>query len=470
MHMKAFFLLPAGIGAMFVLSGCMVGPDFKGAPAQDIPVTWSGSLPPGAGPSTLVAWWNQFGDSQLTRLVETGLAANPDMVTAALNIKEAESSVKIAGASLLPVVTASASQTTAPAGAFNATSHGEWGMRANASWEIDLFGGNRRSIESALASLHATEAAAGAVQTALSAAIAATYFDWITASENLRIAREQLDYQNHTLDIVRRRYDAGMETKLALEQALSQVASTRSSIPAHEAAIKDAENALAVYLGTHMSRVKPHMPSPTVYNKIPRVPTGLPSDLLRRRPDIIQAEAALHQATAEVGVSVAELFPKLSLTGSANTAAGSDFAGFYSARRSGWSLGGNATQNIFRGGALLEQIKLRKTGVKVAEENYRKTVIAALSEVESCLIGYAQLMQQLPLYEEMVRSTGESARLSLKLYSAGLTDFLNVASAQQSWLSSQQTLVTARQSLRQNLANLCKVLGGGWGAARVTGV
>ncbi len=467
--MKAFYLFPCCIAAALTLGGCMVGPDFAGAPTQTLPATWANRVPPAAAPEDLVQWWRQFGDNQLTRLIETGLAANPDMVAAALSIREAESSAKIAGASLLPVVTAGASQATAPAGAFNGTTHGEWGMRANASWEIDLFGGNRRSIEAALASLHATQAAAGSVRTALAANIASTYFDWIAANENLRIAREQLAYQKRTLDIVQRRHQAGLETRLALEQALTQVASTESNIPAQEASVKEAENALAVYLGTHMAQVRPSMPSASVYMKIPRVPTGLPSDLLRRRPDIIQAEASLHQATAEVGVAVADLFPKLSLTGSANTSAGSDFAGFYSARQSGWSLGGNATQNIFRGGALLETIKLRKTSVLRAEETYRKTVIAALSEVESCLISYARLVRQLPLQQEMVRSSAESARLSLQLYSEGFTDFLNVSSAQQSWLSSQQSLVTMQQSIRQNLANLYKVLGGGWDATRVTG-
>lgn len=468
--MKVISLFPCCIGASLIFGGCMVGPDFAGAPAQSLPATWANRVPPATDSENLVQWWRQFGDRQLTRLIETGFAANPDMIAAALSIKEAESSAKIAGASLLPVVTAGASQATAPAGAWNSTAHGEWGMRANASWEIDIFGGNRRKIEAALASLHATQAAAGSVQTALAANIAATYFDWIAANENLRIAREQLAYQKHTLNIVQRRYDAGMEAKLALEQALTQVASTESGIPAQEALVKEAENTLAVYLGTHMAQVRPSMPSAFVAAVIPRVPTGLPSELLRRRPDIIQAEAKLHGVTTEVGVAVAELFPKLSLTGSANTAAGSDFAGFYSARQSGWSLGGGITQNIFRGGALLEQIKLRKTSVLRVEEAYRKTVIAALSEVESCLVSYARLMRQLPLQQEMVRSTGESARLSLKLYSAGYTDFLNVASAQQSWLSSQQKLTTMRQSIRQNLANLYKVLGGGWDGSRVAGV
>ncbi|MCD7799012.1 MAG: TolC family protein [Akkermansiaceae bacterium] len=460
-------LLTCGAVAL-ALTGCKVGPDFKGAPAQDLPATWANKLPPATDSESLVKWWNLFGDNQLSNLIEEGLAANPDTIMAALSIKEAESSAKIAGAALLPAVSASASQTTSPSGGFRSTSHGEWSASANASWELDLFGGSRRNIEAALANLHSTQASAGAVQTALTANIASAYFDWIEAKESLRIAKAQLEYQKKTLDIVRRRHSAGLEAKLDLEQSLSQVASTESSIPAQEAAIKTAENTLAVYLGTHMSRINLHMPSEAVYNRIPSVPVGLPSELLRRRPDIIQAEATLHQATANVGVAVADLFPKISLTGSASTSGGSDFTGFFRERRSTWSLGGSLSQNIFQGGSLLEQIRLRKTEVANAEESYRKAVLDALSEVETCLINYAQVMLQIPLYEAQEKSDAEAARLSLQLYNAGETDFLNVVTAQQSWLSSQLQLVTARQSVRQNLANLCKVLGGGWDSSRVT--
>lgn len=448
---------------------CTVGPDFTGAPTQDMPSMWANKLPPASDPATLVAWWNLFGDAQLTHLIEQGIAANPDMVMAALSIKEAESTAKIAGASLLPSVSAGASQNTSPKGGMRGTTHGEWGAHANASWELDLFGGNRRNIEAALANLQATKAAAGAVQTALTANIASAYFDWIEAKESLRIAKEQLDYQKKTLDIVRRRQSVGLESRLDLEQSLSQVASTESTIPAEEAAIKNAENTLAVYLGVHMSKINLSMPSKAVYSKVPAVPVGLPSELLRRRPDIVKAEAVLHQATANVGVAVADVFPSISLTGSASTSGRSDFAGFFTAHGSSWSLGGNVSQNIFKGGALWEQVRLQKTKVAESAESYRKTVISAMSEVESCLINYAQVMQQLPLYEAQEKADAEAARLSLALYDAGQTEFINVLATQKSWLSSQLKLVTARQTLRQNLANLCKVLGGGWDATRTMG-
>lgn len=446
---------------------CTVGPDFKGAPPQDLPQSWANKLPPASNPSALVEWWKLFGDAQLTQLIEQGLVANPDMLMAALSIKEAESNVKIAGASLLPTVSIGGSQNTMPMSGARGTTHGDWGAHASASWELDLFGGNRRNIEAALANLHAAQAAAGAVQTALSANIASAYFDWIEAKESLRIAKEQLDYQKKTLDIVRRRQSVGLESRLDLEQSLSQVASTESTIPAEEAAIKKAENTLAVYLGAHMSKIKLNMPAKAVYSRVPAVPVGLPSELLRRRPDIIKAEAALHEATASVGVAVASLFPSVSLTGTASTSGRSDFTGFFTEQGSTWSLGGNVSQNIFRGGALWEQVRLQKTRVAESEESYRKAVISAMSEVESCLINYAQVMQQLPLYEAQEKADAEAARLSLALYNAGQTEFINVLATQKSWLTSQLKLVTARQTLRQNLANLCKVLGGGWDATRV---
>ena len=460
-------ILISCLSGVLLLPACMVGPDFKGAPPQDLPASWATAVPPAVDKDALTHWWQLFGDNQLESLLEQAVNNNPDMVAAALRIKEAESSARIAGAALLPSANASGSQSTAPSSGFSSTSHGKWGLGASASWELDIFGGNRRSIEAALANLRSTEASAAAVRTALLANVASAYFDWIAAEEQLRIAKEQLDYQQHTYEIVVQRQSVGFAADLDLEQAKAQIASTKSTIPAMEAARQNARNQLAIYLGSYLDRVKLSMPSADVYNKIPSVPTGLPSDLLRRRPDIIQAEEDLHAATANVGVAVADLFPKFSLTGSVNTSSGSDFAGMFSSGKSSWALGGGVNQSIFQGGALWERVRQQKTATQRSAESYRKTVVVAMSEVESCLINYAQVMQQLPLYEEARRANREAARISLKLYTAGMTDFLNVASAQQSWLSSEERLVSARQSLRQNMANLYKVLGGGWDASRV---
>lgn len=442
-----------------LLCSCMMGPDFMGATAPELPATWVNATPPGSDEHTLDEWWHCFRDPQLTHLIESGFAANPDMVSAALAIAKAESTLRATRSGLFPSLGISAGGSNA--GDFStSTSHGKWSGALSASWTPDIWGGTRREVEAAAASLGSTRAAAAATRTALASSIAAAYFQWISAKESLRIAQEQLAYQERTYKVTQERHATGMESTLALSESSATIASTRAQIPAQEATIRSCEISLATLLGTTVDNVALALPPQKVYNLVPRVPTGLPSELLRRRPDIVKAEHDLHAATARIGVSVANLFPKLSLTGSASSGAGTDFSQFW--QNSTWSLGASASQTLLNRVALNEAVNQAELNQLSGMQAYRKTVLAAFAEVENCLIEYARLTSQLPQYEASCAANKESAELSLRLHHEGMADFLSVAAAERAWLSSELNIISTRQNIRLKLAQLCTALGGGW--------
>lgn len=440
------------------LSSCLLGPDFEGAKAE-LPATWINKMPPATEEQDLADWWASFKDPQLSSLIDTAFANNPDMINAALAISQAEAELRSSQSGLFPSVSLSGGGSNS--GNFDtSTSHGRFNGGLSASWSPDIWGSTRRQIEASMAALGSSKAAANATRAALASSVATAYFEWISAMESLRIAKEQLEFQERTYNIVKQRVDAGFSHNLDLEQARVTIISTRAQIPAHEATIRSCENSLAVLLGTTVDQVKLSMPSASTYNRIPRVPTGLPSELLRRRPDIIMAEHKLHSATANVGIAVANLFPSLSVSGNVSSSSGSDFADFFSS--AGWSLAGSVGQTIFNRTALNERVNIAELSQSAAGQSYRKTVLAAFAEVEECLISYARLMSQLPQYEASAKANKKAAELSMKQFEVGTSDFLNVAAAERAWLSAELNIISSRQQIRMSLARLCTALGGGW--------
>ncbi|MBR5894748.1 MAG: efflux transporter outer membrane subunit [Akkermansia sp.] len=447
------------LATALLLSSCQLGPDFTGAPDQELPSTWVNALPPSSGEESLAAWWQSFGDAQLTDLINRGFQSSPDMVSAALAIAKSEASLRSTRSGLFP--TGSASFGGNNGGDFlDTNSHGSWSGALSASWTPDIWGGTRREVEAAYASLGSTQAAANATRTALAASIAATYFEWISAKESLRIAREQLEYQERTYNVVKKKEAVGMVANLELAEARATIASTRAQIPTYEANIRSCENSLATLLGTTVDKISLSMPTAATYNKIPRVPTGLPSELLRRRPDVIQAEKNLHRATANIGARVADLFPSISLTGRASASSGSNFEDFF--RTSTWSLGASASQTIFNRTALKENVNIAELERDSSAQAYRKTVLAAFAEVEDCLIAYARLTNQMPQFQAAAAANKEAAEISLRRFNSGESDFLNVAASERAWLSAELNLISTRQQIRMALARLCTALGGGW--------
>ena len=450
---------PLILAMPLILGGCLFGPNFHGAPDMELPATWVNHMPPAADEGVGSAWWGHFGDAQLTALIEQGLAANPDVITAALAIARAETQLRSTRADLFPSV--SGSFGGGNGGGFNSsTSHGQWNGGLSLAWSPDIWGGTRREVEAAVANVGSARAASAATNIALASSIATTYFEWISAMESLRSAREQLVYQQRTFDIVEKRVATGFQNRLDLEQARVTITNTRAQIPTYEANIQTCRTTLATLLGVTPDRVQLRMPAPTVFNRIPRVPTGLPSDLLRRRPDIVAAECNLHRAAATIGVQVANLFPRLSLTGSVSAAASSDFADFF--RSAGWNLSSSVSQTLFNRVQLRSNVKLARIAEMESAQAYRKTVLAAFAEVEECLIDYARLTNQLPQHEQAARSSKEAAELALRLYNSGYSDYLNVATAERSWLNARLNVIAARQQIRMTLARLVTALGGSY--------
>lgn len=445
--------------AALLMASCLLGPDFDGAQAPQLPPTWVNAMPPATSQASLETWWKQFNDPQLEALIQQAFASNPDMITAALNIASAEASLRSTKSGLFPSVGATVGGNNS--GNFDSsTSTGGWSGGLSASWTPDIWGGTRREVEAAFARVGSNVAAGAATRTALASGVATAYFNWISAKVSLKTAKEQLVYQEKTYSIVKQRVQAGFQSDLDLQESMTTILSTRASIPSYEAAVKNYENSLAVYLGTTLDQIKLIMPSNATLSKVPRVPTNLPADLLRRRPDIIQAEYSLHQSNANIGVAVANLFPKISLTGSANAGAGSDFAHFFSG--STWSLGASASQSIFNRTTLNENVNIAKLAEQSSAQSYRKTVLAAFSEVETELITYAKLTLQLPQYIAAAAASKKASELSLRQYNEGQADFLSVASAERSWLASELLIIETRQQIRMSLARLCTAMGGGY--------
>ncbi len=455
--MKSFILLST---ASALLCSCMVGPDFS-TPQASVPATWASSPPPKSSSQDLASWWNLFQDNQLKSFIAKGLTESPDILTAVSKIKQARSQLTVTGSTLWPSISGSAGYNIAPQNGFRQATNQSFNLGSNLSWELDVFGGTGRAVEAQKAALMASVASAGSIRTTLAAEIAVTYFSWITAQEQLRTAKEQLDIQKTTHRIAVARHESGFVPRLDVEQATAQVSSTENQIPALEAQIASTHNALSILLGTYKGQLNINLPSEHTLNITPSVPVGLPSDLLRRRPDILAAEANLHQATANLGVSIANLYPKFSLSGSVNTGA-SDFGSLFKQSTSGWSIGPNVLQPIFQAGALRANVKIQEEVVIQQGEQYRQAILNAVGEVEDALISYGQYTKQLDITRRTNQANKEAAKLALKLYREGQTDFLNVSSAQQSWLSSEESIVVLKQNIRKSIVQLSKALGGGW--------
>ncbi|MBI5584536.1 MAG: efflux transporter outer membrane subunit [Deltaproteobacteria bacterium] len=464
-----FYLIAAFGLVLLTAGGCLVGPDYK-PPQMTVPDEWGGlaqepevqAARATTQCSDLVGWWREFKDPTLNGLVEQALQANLDLQIAEARLRQARAQRGVVAGDLWPALAASGSYRRSGSGEEGGQDRFQTGF--DAAWEIDLFGGRRRNLESADAGVLAELENIRHVQVSLLAEVARNYLLLRGTQQQILIAQNNLAAQRQTLEITRKRFAVGFASALDVANAEISVAATESQIPTFEIARGQSIHALSVLLARPPVELRGQLSPPGPVPGVPaEVPAGLPSDLLRRRPDIRAAEARLHAATAQIGVAVADLFPVFSLTGAVNLASDA-LHSLLSLSQGSWELGSLIVWPIFRGGAIRSNIRLQEALRDEAFITYQKTVLTALQEVEDALVAFEREQRR---YQDLIGAVDASRRataLSLTLYTAGLSDFLNVLVAQRALYNSEEALVQSEQNIVLDLIALYKALGGGWEA------
>lgn len=460
------------VAVALTLSGCAVGPDYR--PPQPVtPDTWhelpaTGVRVESPDAPSLAAWWTTLNDPQLNEFIERALAENKTAKQAYARVVQARAQRAIAGSGFWPSIGASTSASrTESESNFNESGEvvgtvGEsYSAGVSASWELDLFGGQRRSYESATAQLAATEADMRDVLVVLLGDVALSYVGVRTAQSRLDFAERNLESQREALDITRWRAEAGLTTVLDVEQANTNYEQTRSQIPLLESSLVQNMNRLAVLTGQTPGALEASLQD---RKPIPVAPVdivaGVPADVLRRRPDIRSAERQLAAQTAEVGVATAALYPSLSLSGSISwqSLTASDLLDGFRNERTGLSL----SLPLFNGGALRQRIKVQNALVDQALAAYEATVLAVYEEVENALDAWTSEQRRHEALVQAVGSARRAAELALVQYNSGLVDFQTVLTADRQLISLEDSLAVSDGETTANLIRLYRALGGGW--------
>jgi outer membrane protein TolC len=473
-----------------LLAGCKVGPDFQ-PPQTQVPNEWVGPVPPPptAAEQDLAEWWTVFDDPTLTSLVERAIQSNLDLRLAEARVRQARAARGVAASGLGPTLDATGSYRRS-GDAIRTADLYQTGF--DAAWELDIFGGTRRSIEAATANLEAAVDARLNTLVTLTAEVALNYISLRSFQEQIAIAQRNLKAQQHSAELTKQRFQGGLVSGLDVANAEAQVASTAAQIPSLEQSAQQAFYSLSFLLGLEPGALLAELtpaeaipaapparvegvppsnrgqdardtlaPAGRIPAAPPAVPVGVPSELLRRRPDIRQAEAEIRAATAEIGVATADLFPRFSLTGNLSTQ-GSKFSSLTDWSNRFWSIGPSASWTLFATGRIRSNIEVQKALQEQSLIIYRQTVLTALQDVENALIASAKEQEHYRLLTEAVAANRRAVDLSTKLYTQGQTDFLNVLQAQGSLYLSETALALSARTLATNLVALYKALGGGW--------
>ncbi len=457
--LRPTFLRAAAVALL--CGGCAVGPSYH-SPVADVPQNWGAGAPAGAASTAL--WWHGFNDPELTSLAERALKGNLDVQIAESRLRQARAARRVAAGGFWPAITASGSaQRGATSGGASANTF-QAGL--DAIWELDLFGGVRRSVESAEASSEAAKAGLDDVRVSLVAEVAFDYVQARSFQEQIAIARENLSSQRHTADIVHQRLKVGFSSALDAANADAQAATTAATLSPLDTALRQAIHALSVLIGRPPDELLGELSQPGVLPPAPpAIPVGLPSDLVRRRPDIHAAEAQLHAATAQVGVAVSDFFPKFPLTAAVGYQ-GSLMRTLFATGNRTWSVGPGVTWPILQGGSTLANVRLQQALRDQSYLTYRKTVLVALQEVEDSLVALGNEQDHGKALAEAVIQNRRAVDLAKHLYSEGQADFLSVLDAQRLLYTSQIALAQSRQAESADAIALYKALGGGWEDSR----
>jgi outer membrane protein, multidrug efflux system len=438
-------------------------------PRVEIPETWSTS--PTEGISTnateLKEWWKNFYDRQLDMLIDQALNTNTELKIADARVNEVRAMHGIANSARYPTTEQSdliarrrtVVQTPNSIGAVNT---GVFQVGFDANWEVDFFGGVRNSVRASTADVAAAEESRRDVMVTLIAEVARNYISLRGYQRQLDVARSNISTQRDTRDLTAVRAKAGLATELDVSRAEAQLAFTETVVPELEALIANSAHRIGVLLGKPPGALRSQLqtaePIPATP---PEVPIGLPSELLRRRPDIRRAEAEISAQTARLGVARSELYPKFQLTGLLGRTATTP-GGLTLGLGNFFSIGPSIRLPIFNAGRIKSNIKAQDARLDQAILLYEDTLRRSLEEVENSLTSYEREREQRAQLEKAVASNRRSVELSRELYVAGLSDFLSVLEAQKALYASENQLAQSEAAVAINLVAVYKALGGGW--------
>ena len=447
------------------LGGCAaVGPDYS-EPQLAVPAGWSAGTGTDAMDAVLLArWWHGFGDPVLDRLVADALAANLDLAQARARLREARARRGVAGAALAPSVDASlsGSRSRSSGQSGSGSTRELYSAGFDASWELDVFGGVRRSVEAAQADLEASVESLSDTRVSLAAEVALNYIDLRTAEQRLAIAEESIAYRGENHQIIRWRQQAGLVSELDLAQATTDLESTRAVLPPLRTAVTEAKNRLAVLLGRNPgeleSLVHADRPIPLAAGEIV---AAIPADTLRQRPDVRVAERRLAAQTARLGEAEAARYPSFRLSGSLGLEA-LELDALADRGANTHSLFGGITAPVFNAGRIAANIEIQDALVEQARLAYRAAVLAALEEVENALTAVANTDARRAKLAEAAAAARTTLAIAEYRYASGLADFLSVLDAQRTQLSLDEQLAGSTGELARAQIRLYKALGGGW--------
>ncbi len=460
-----FVLLLFASATGIIITGCAeVGPDYT-SPEIEVSRDWHTELERGLkaeeiDPNTLTQWWTIINDRKLTSLIERAKANNLDLKIAIERIRESRARRVIAEASLYPDLNVSGSATKSRTRNVSDTS-GQYSANFDAGWEMDIFGGLRRSVEAANADLQTSQENMYDALVSLLAEVAINYVDVRTYQARLDSVQASIDLQNETYQLTLWRNDANLVDELVVQQAKYNLESSRSQIPSLQAGLEQSMNNLAVLLGQEPGKLQEELQEVEPIPVAPaNVAIGLPADIIRRRPDIRSAERSLAAQTARIGVAAAKLYPSFTLNGSL----GLDASSLSDISSGSWLLSGGPRFSwpIFDAGAIKQNINVQSALADEYLLQYRSVVLSALKEVENDLVSCVRELQRRDNLRQAVEAAQAAVQLARQEFEVGLTDFTTVLDTQRSLLSFQDQLAQSDGAVTSNVIRLYKALGGGW--------
>ncbi|ARJ67949.1 RND transporter [Magnetospirillum sp. ME-1] len=438
-------------------------------PATPPPAQWKNAAQANVWPSA--DWWRQFGSVRLDELMARAQTANFDLAAATARVRQADAQLGIAGAPLLPSLSASASETRARASRAASTTSTTKARHTTtssatltASYEIDFWGKNAAGVDSAQA---AAQASRFDLQTAMLTAqsgVATTYFEILGLAERIRLIKESIANSESILAVFRDRQAAGTATSLDVAQQESVLAAQNATLAPLERQMRQDHNALAILTG-RMPEDFALVPETLGALRVPVVGAGLPSELLARRPDVQSAEASLRAANADIAAARAAWFPAISLTGQGGFQS-LDLMKMMTAQSLLWSVASTATQTIFDGGKIAGQVEQKRARFEELSQTYRKAVASAFSDVENALIAVEKAAEEVEAQRNSEATSRRAFEIAQAQLAGGIVDVTTVLNTQKTLFSAQDALAQARLGQMQAIVGLYKALGGGWQAER----